>query len=189
MIPVTRCSVVRLIAVTVVISAGSRALATACTGVVVHLVRLADPRCLGIELAIRAEIHCCKRAPAVIAGDVVHHDIRYGTCVLRFQFGDKFAQLRFRAPIAVQIAVLLGDISRAAARLRAGGKPYEVEILTKLVGLINQRAPARIAVAEVAAVAGIAVPVERLQHHIRSLIGYTRSSSPHHRAHTEHNKH
>ena len=115
MIPVAGCSVVRLVAIAIIISTGSLTLASTCTRFIVHLIRLADPRCFRIELAIVTEVHRRKRAPAIVAGNVVHYDIRHATCVLRIQFADQFAQLRFATPVAVQVAVLLGDIARAAA--------------------------------------------------------------------------
>ena len=189
MIQVACRGVVRLIAITVVGSTGSLPLATAGRTVVVHLIGTAYPRCLGRERAVRAEIHGGKRAPAVVAGKVVDHDIRYGTCVLGFQPVDERTQVRFASPGTVQIAVLHGDVARSATRLRAGRQPHEVEVLADLIHLAEQCAPARVAVRKIAAVGRVAVPVKRLQHHIRSIIRYTRSLPPHRCAHQEHKTH
>ena len=117
MIPVACGGVVRFVAVTVIVGTGSLAAAVAGGGVAVHLVSLAYPRCFRIECTVIPEVHRCKRTPAVVPRHVVDHNVCHGACTFVMQGADQRAQVGFAAPVAVQIAVLLGYVSCATAGL------------------------------------------------------------------------
>ena len=100
---------------------------------------------------------------------MINDDICYCARTLIMQGTDERTQFRLASPVAIEVAVLLGDVARAAAGLRARREPDEVEVRANLLRLTEHCAPAVVAIAMVL----ITIPVERLQHDIGCLGRHT----------------
>ena len=156
------------------------------TSTAVDFVIGGNPRVVRIELTVRTEVQRPKIAGTISVSAVVDNDISYNLAVLTMQRTDQQAQIRFTTPCTVEVAVLARYIARTVA-IGYRRQPYKVKILAEFVGVLEQRGPTRVAVRSARSV-GITIPIESLQHHIRSFLWYTRSRSPHCHAHKEHEK-
>ena len=177
-IPVARSSIIRLVAITVIVSS-CREAHTLCRSTrcrIIHLVRPADIRSVRYKLTVRSEvITACVTTPAALRIAVIDHNISYhSTAVLMNNF-NHLRQFFLRTTVAAQGTVVRRVITQSASGTHRR-EPDHIKPLTDLlcrrtvvaVQEINPFGTTKTVSATYTRFSFRAVPIERLQHHIRT---------------------
>ena len=119
-----------------------------------------DPCIVRLEGSVRSKIQGIEITGIISVTAVVNDNVRYSTAVTSMQRADQQTQISLATKCAVQITVLLGNIS-SSVTIIGGREPNQVKVLAQLCRVIEQGLPTRVTIGTSAS-SRITVPVECL---------------------------